>query len=152
LRRPWLPAVIGLLVLAALALLVAVYFGLRPARQPPPPTPPVQPPAANAPEAARHAVVSYMKHLQAGDYAAAHRLLTAESRQRHPLAEFERLARQGVTLYDLSSARAKLVRPDRAEVTIHLEGDPAEATIIAARRDGSWYVVYLRGRPGFPYP
>jgi hypothetical protein len=117
------------------------------------PRPPAPGPAAASPsDQARDAVVAYMRYLQDGDYAAAYALLSAESRKRHPREEFERMAKQGVTLYDLSSARAALVKPDRAEVTLRLEEDPVSATIVAVKQDGKWYVVYARGRPGFPYP
>jgi len=151
-QRPWLLAAIGVLVVAVLALVVAVFIlrppGVRPGRPGPPP---VQPQGENA-DAAREAVVAYMKHLQEGDYGAAHRLLTEESRKRHPLDEFKRQAQQGIAFYDLASASARLTARGRAEVTLHQEEDPASVTIIAARRGGNWFVVYLHGRPGSPYP
>lgn len=93
-----------------------------------------------------------MQQLQDGDYAAAYALLSVDSRKRHSHEEFERLAKQGVNLYDLSSASAALVKPDRVEVTLRMEEDPVEATIVAAKQGGKWYVVYTRGRPGLPYP
>lgn len=117
-----------------------------------PPAPPPTPPSQSAEDAARGVVINYMQHLQDGNYAAAHALLSADSRKRHPLDEFTRYARAGITYFDLSSARAKLVAPQRAEVTLHLEADPASATVVAVREGGKWRVVYLRGRPGFPYP
>jgi len=103
-------------------------------------------------DAARAAVVDYLSALQAGDYRAAYALLSAESRKLHPTAQFERQARQGVTTYDLSSAQARLTGAGRAEVLLHLENDPASTAIIALRESGKWRIVYLRGRPGFPYP
>ena len=117
-----------------------------------PSAPPPTAPSRSAEEAARDVVVSYLGHLQDGKYAAAHALLGAKSRNRHPLDEFTRQAEAGITYFDLSSARAKLVGPQRAEVTLHLEADPASATISVVREGGKWRVVYLRGRPGFPYP
>jgi hypothetical protein len=137
-------------LLIAAVLLPAILRGRG--HKPAPPTLPRVQPQGEAADAARAAVIAYMKHLQEGDYGAAHLLLTEESRKRHPLDEFARQARQGITLYDLSSARAKLTAPGQAEVTLHQEEDPASVTIVAVRQGGNWYVVYLRGRPGSPYP
>jgi len=139
------------LLVAVVIVAVVFFLGARDREPPtPPPTPPPSPEQAR--EAAKKAVVAYMRHLEDGDYAAAHRLLSEASRKRHPLAGFRRQAEQGITYYDLSSARVKLTQPERAEVTLQLEGDPASAAITAVREQDRWRVVYLRGRPGFPYP
>jgi hypothetical protein len=103
-------------------------------------------------DAARAAVVDYLQALQSGDYGAAYALLSAESRKLHPAAQFERQAKQGITIYDLASAQARLTRTDRAEVRLRLENDPASTAVVAVREGGQWRVVYRRGRPGFPYP
>jgi hypothetical protein len=147
--------------MAALACAVAL-MGC-PRRKPPPPRPRV--PRVQPAEAARRAVVAYMRHLQDGDYAAAHALLSAESRRRHPLDEFTRQAQEGITYFDLSSARAKLTAPGHAQVALQLEDDPSGATISVVQEGsrpppagsgppagGKWRVVYRGGRPGFPYP
>jgi len=144
-----------ILQLAAIGLLCVVFVPGCSRRKPRPvaPRPPAPRPTAATPaEQARNAVVAYMQHLQDGDYPAAYALLSAESRKRHPREEFERMAKQGVNLYDLSSAHAALVKPDRVEVTLRMEEDPVEATVVAAKQGGKWYVVYTRGRPGVPYP
>jgi len=153
-RRPRLLAVIAIVEAVALVVVIAILILRHPVAPPPSPgPPPAHPQTADASaDNARDAVVSYLKHLQEGDYDAAHRLLTDESRRRHPLEEFRRQAQQGSALYDLSSARAHITAPGRAEVTLHQEEDPAAVTIIAVRQGGDWSVVYLRGRPGSPYP
>lgn len=150
-RRPWLLAGIGLAVLAAVVVIVVVFFA-GPAKSPAPPGNVAPPPAGTAAEAARAVAVAYLQALQSGDYAAAHRLLSPASRRHHPLEEFESRAKEGVNFYDLASARVKLAAPDRAEVTLHMEADPAAVTITVIRQEGRWYVVYLRGGPDFPYP
>lgn len=145
--------VIGLVILAVVIVLAAVLIAGRDRTPPSPPVPPPPPgPTQSAPDAAREAVVTYMQHLQHGEYAEAHALLSKESRERHPLDKFQRQAEQSVTFYDLSSARVKLTKPGRAEVTLRQEEDPASATVIAVREDDAWRVVYLGGRPSQPYP
>jgi hypothetical protein len=116
-------------------------------------TTPAAPPQAKTTEAAaRQAVVAYLQHLQNDEFEAAYELLSADSRKRHSLEEFRRLAKQGIPFYDLSSAAAAPSGPDRAEVTLHQMEDPASITITAVKEGGLWRVVYLRGRPGSPYP
>ena len=150
-RRPWLLAGIGLALLAAVVIVVVVFLA-GPARPPAPPGSVAAPPPGTAAEAARAVAVAYLQALQSGDYAGAHRLLSPESRQRHPLQEFESRAKDAVNFFDLASARVKLAAPDRAEVTLHMKADPAVVTITVIRQEGRWYVVYLRGGPDFPYP
>jgi hypothetical protein len=137
--------------MVAAGLTCAALLAGCPRKQPPAPAPrpPVQPQTA---EAARGAVVGYLRHLYAGDHAAAHAMLNAESRRRHPLDEFTRQAKEGMTYFNLSSASVKFTGRERAEVTLAVESDPATATILAVREEGAWRVVYVRGRPSFPYP
>jgi len=152
--RSWVLAAIALvIVLLAAAIIAVVVLYRRP--QPPPTvvTAPVAPPQPeSAAAAAQQAVVAYLQHLQNDEYQAAYELLTADSRKRHSLEEFQRLAKQGIPFYDRSSATVSLTGADRAEVTLHQTEDPASITITAAKENGLWRIVYLRGRPGSPYP
>ena len=142
-------AAVIVLLIGVIVVLVVVY--LRPQR--PVVTPPVAPSQPESPaQAAQQAVVSYLQHLQSDEYQAAYELLTADSRTRHPLDEFQRQAKQGMPFYDMSSAAVSLTAPDRAEVTLRQVEDPASITVTAAKEHGAWRIVYLRGRPGSPYP
>jgi hypothetical protein len=142
-------AVIIVLLVGVIVALVVLY----PRPRPPVVTPAVaQPQPESAAQAAQQAVVTYLEHLQNDEYQAAYELLTADSRNRHPLDEFQRQAKQGIPFYDMSSATVSLTAPGRAEVTLRQVEDPASITITAARENGAWRIVYLRGRPGSPYP
>jgi len=142
------------LVIVLLAAAIITFVVLYPRSQRPPTvvTGPVAPQPESPEAAAQQAVVAYLQHLQNDAYQAAYELLTVDSRKRHSLEEFQRLAKQGIPFYDLSSATVSLTGADRAEVTVHQTEDPASITITAAKENGLWRIVYLRGRPGSPYP
>lgn len=146
-----------LLPLLIVGLLAAVLLGGCPRRRPTrtvPARPPAPKPAApvSPADAARDVVLAYLRDLQGGKFAAAYDSLSAESRRRHSLSDFSRKAAAGMTYFDPSSARVTLTNPARAEVSLQLEDDPAVAKIVALQEGGKWRVVYLGGRPSWPYP
>jgi len=135
----------------SIVLLVAVFGGCaRRAAPPVRPAPPRPAPGASL-EDAKRTVVKYVQSLEAGDYAAAHALLTAESRKKHPLDEFRSQAGQEVTAYDLGKASVREGGPGKARVAVPLEEDPATQNFALVREQNHWRIVYDRGRPWAPY-
>ena len=97
-------------------------------------------------------VADYIQNLENGKYAAAHALLTEESRLKHPIARFEAEAKDGSVMYDLERAQAQESPDGRAKVNLPLLEDPAMKSFVLAREQGHWRIVYTSGRPWAPYP
>lgn len=138
-------------LLPSIALMVAVMAGC--ARQAAPPARPraSRPRAVASLDEAKRTVVKYVKSLESGDYAAAHALLTADSRKKHPLEEFREQAEQGMATYDLGRCFVKQGAGGRAVVTVPLVEDPAMHNFVLVREHDQWRIAYDGGRPWAPY-
>ncbi|MDH4178952.1 MAG: hypothetical protein OEV33_00460, partial [Armatimonadota bacterium] len=53
---------------------------------------------------------------------------------------------------DVESAAEHRANRDRVTVTVSMLWDPAEASFTTVRQDGAWRVVFIEGKPWFPYP
>lgn len=146
--------VLILVLMAAVVVAAVAVITLRKPKQPsPPPSPPPAPqqhPQATGPT---EAVVAYLKALSSDDFRAAHGYLSAESQVAHPYDEFVALCQEskGPSL-DLGSASEHPADSDRVTVTVSMLWDPAEASFTTVREEGAWRVVFIEGKPWFPYP
>jgi hypothetical protein len=139
------------LLLPSIVLVLAVAGGCARRAAPPMRLTPPKPAAKASLEDAKSTALKYVKSLQAEQYAAAHALLSAESKKKHPLDQFEAQAKQGISSYDLSRTTVKEGGDGKAVVAIHLEEDPAAHAFVLVREKNEWRVVYDTGRPWAPY-
>jgi len=147
----------GLLIVLLIAALVAAAAAIillrRP--EPPPPTPRPVPTPGQQTQAATpsEAVIGYLRALSDSDFRAAYGYLSEESRATHSYDEFAALCQEseGPSL-DLDSAAEHASDANRVTVTISMLWDPAEASFTTVREDGAWRVVFIEGKPWFPYP
>ncbi len=144
-----------ILVLAAAVVAVAIAAIVlrkpaQPSPPPPRPAPPEQRPQATGPA---EAVVAYLEALSDRDFRAAYEYLSAESRAAHPYDEFIALCEEskGPSL-DLGSASEHPAEGDRVTVIVSMLWDPAEASFTTEQEGGAWRVVFIKGKPWFPYP
>jgi hypothetical protein len=144
---------IFVLVAAAAAAAIAIILVRRP-KPPDPLTVPAPPPQQQAQAATpSEAVVGYLQALSESDFGAAYEHLSAASRSAHSYEEFAALCEEskGPSL-DLESVAEHPTDADRVTVTVSVLWDPAEASFSTVREDGAWRVVFIEGRPWFPYP
>ena len=104
------------------------------------------------PAQVKSVVADYIHRLENGEYAGAHALLTAGSKQKFALAQFEAQAKQSSIMYDLDRAQAQEMPGGRAKVSVPLSEDPAVKSFVLEREQGHWRIVYGTGRPWAPYP
>lgn len=111
------------------------------------------PVAKPEPEAAQKAVAQYLTALAAQDYAAAYALLSADSQKRHPEAVFTKDAKAGQVVYDLTGAKVSSATGQTAQVFVPLQQEEEAGGRIfsVVKEDGKWKVIYLSGKPFFPY-
>lgn len=104
-------------------------------------------------EAAQAAVIDYLRALYDQNYSRAYDLLSAASQQRHPKAAFTKEVTEGQVVYDLGQVEVEGRGPGRAEVIVALEQEeePARKAFSTVKEAGRWKVVYLSGKPFFPY-
>ncbi|UCC68616.1 MAG: DUF4878 domain-containing protein [Armatimonadota bacterium] len=148
--------VLILVLMAAVVAAAIVVINLRSPDQPSsPPTPPRPPTPQPQPQASTpsEAVVAYLEALSNADFGAAYEYLSSESRAAHPYEEFAALCKEskGPSL-DIGSAAEHRADSDRVTVTVSMLWDPAEASFTTVREDGAWRVVFIEGKPWFPYP
>jgi hypothetical protein len=96
-------------------------------------------------------VTDYVQALEEEKYTAAYALLSQQSQQRHSLADFERLGKQGMPSFDLKTAQAT-VTGQQALVSVGFLEDANTAGFHLAREAGRWKVLYRGGSPGMPDP
>jgi len=111
---------------------------------------PPPPPESEEARAAR-AVASYLQAIYQSDCRRAYELLSTASRQKHSYGSFEAACRQGATDFELSSPKMERKNGGLA-VTLSLAEEPATHSFLTVQENGEWKVVYLSGRPTFPYP
>ena len=96
-------------------------------------------------------VTTYLNDLSEGRYDAAYNLLSGESQQLHQRADFERVGKKGMPLYDLKTAITS-VDGETAMVEVRQLEDPATHGFHLVRESEVWKVVYRGGIPGQPTP
>ena len=142
-----------LVVLAVAAVVIAVVVLRKPRESPPvPDSPPAVAPhrAAGTP---LEAVAAYLEALGEEDFQRAHGHLSARSREVHPYEEFVQMCRAGGgPSYDLAAAREEGSGTERVTVVVPVLQDGAEAGFTAEREPDGWKVVFIGGKPWFPYP
>ncbi len=144
-----LALILVLVTAAAVAFLVFKFATPKPTPRPPLPAP--QPPPG--PATPREAVAAYLEALYEGDLSTAYQHLSTRSREAHPYRQFVQLCREGPGPdLDLDAAQEHPVEEDHARVTVPMLEDVAEATFNTVLEDGAWRVVFIEGKPGFPYP
>jgi len=142
--------IVILLLLGAIGLLIWQRHqgGAPPTVSGTPPAPPVE---SEETQAAR-ALVSYLRAVYEPDYERAYDFLSAASRRKHSLEEFADACRQGVTDFDLSAPPTTERKDGAIAATLPLAEEPGAHSFLIVREEGGWKVVYLSGRPTFPYP
>lgn len=96
-------------------------------------------------------VTRYITALKESNYGEAYKLLSASSKNRHNISDFEQQGKKGMPLFDLSPKQVS-VDGDTAIVELPLTEDPATHPFHLVREDKAWKVVYQGGVPGNPYP
>lgn len=144
---------IFVLAAVAAAAAIAIILVRRPKPPDPLPVPPPAPPQQAQASTPSEAVVGYLQALSESDFGAAYEHLSAASHSAHPYEEFAALCEEskGPSL-DLESVSEHPTESDRVTVTVSVLWDPAEASFTTVREDGAWRVVFIEGRPWFPYP
>jgi hypothetical protein len=98
-----------------------------------------------------YTVTAYIHALEEGKYTAAYALLSHKSQQRHSLANFERLGKQGMPSFDLKTIQAT-VTGHQALVSVGFLEDANTAGFHLTREADGWKVLYRGGSPGMPDP
>ena len=110
----------------------------------------IQPTPAASPT---EVVTAYLQALQDKDYRKAYDYLSTDSRRVHPYEQFTSLVeKNGVTEFDLSSAKEESDSSKQTNVTLQLKEDPATHSVRLVLEEGDWKVVFIKGIPSFPYP
>ena len=120
-----------------------------PAPPPPAPVTSASHPQVDAGQTAIQTVTEYVTALNAHRFAAAYELLSRASQKHHTSATFAEQGKQGMPLYDLSTAQVT-VTGETALVSIRLQDDPATSGFHLVRENEHWKVVYRGGVPGMP--
>jgi hypothetical protein len=118
------------------------------------PAPPPKPPTRDT-RAPGDVVKAYLNALESKQYRDAYQALTADSRSRHSLAEFERAAGEAGPVYDLDRIEvhvADVAGPEEAHVSVGIAEDPAVQTFTLRREDQAWRIVFKSGSPAAPNP
>jgi hypothetical protein len=118
------------------------------------PSPPPEPPTRDA-RAPADVVKAYLEALESKQYRVAYQALTADSRSRHSLAEFERAAGEPGPVYDLDRVdvvESQGAGPEEAHVSVGIAEDPAVQTFTLKREDQAWRIVFKSGSPATPSP
>jgi hypothetical protein len=149
---------------AARRLVICIGFGLMlgllGCSRPTPPPPQLAPNASAEPsdsqaslEAAKKAVLDYLRAIYAEDYKTAYDLLSTESRRRHSQEVFAKAAKEAWVLYDLEEAQVESRGENAAEVVVSLqqEEEPGTKAFSVVREKQQWRIVYYEGKPLFPY-
>jgi hypothetical protein len=98
-------------------------------------------------------VTAYLQALQDKDYRKAYDYLSSDSKQVHSFEQFTSLVeKNGVTEFDLSSAKEESDSSRQTNVTLQLKEDPASHSVRLVLEEGDWKVVFIKGIPSFPYP
>jgi hypothetical protein len=110
-------------------------------------------PTAQEVEAAKGVVTGYLEALYDQKYEQAYNLLSEESQKRHPLEAFTKEAKGTQVLYDLKGLKAEGVKAGEVKVTVPLqqEEEPGTKGFFVTQEQGRWQVVYISGKPFFPY-
>ena len=117
-----------------------------------PPVKPSSPGRGREETRAARAVISYLRALYQPDYQRAYALLSSASRRKYSYREFAAACRQGAADFELNVS-PRVEKKDRGlAVTLHLAEEPGTHSFLTVRENGEWKVVYLSGRPTFPYP